>query len=58
MAIFYDLLRETVLVTAAAGATGLATVDLAANLFKCEVYHYIFFKSDYRSSYCFNFVDL
>ena len=29
--------RETVLVTAAAGATGLAAVDIAANVFNCTV---------------------
>ena len=34
----FDLVfRDTVLVTAAAGATGLAAVDIAANVFSCEV---------------------
>ena len=35
--LFIIVYRETVLVTAAAGAIGLAAVDLAANVFNCKV---------------------
>lgn len=33
--------RETVLVTAGAGATGLAIIDLAANVFQAKVSRYL-----------------
>lgn len=33
--------RETVLVTAGAGATGLAIIDLAANVFQAKVLRYL-----------------
>ena len=34
---WFFFVRETVLVTAAAGGTGLAAVDIAANVFNCRV---------------------
>lgn len=34
---FLSVFSETVLITAAAGAAGLAAVDLAKNVFNCQV---------------------